>query len=429
MARIAYFDCFSGISGDMALGALIHAGVDVNDLKSELHKVHFHADWDLSAHTVVKRGISATSVEITVRGDRAHHGPHHQGHPPIHGSHDLPGRSFAEIRQTLRLSQLDEPVASESIAVFARIAAAEARIHGATVEDVHFHELGGIDSIIDIVGAVIGLRMLSIEKCYCSPLPLSHGTITCAHGTYPIPAPAVTELLKGATFIPTEIEGELITPTGAGLLAHFTEGFAAPPAFSVESVGWGAGEWEYDRPNVLRLVVGNTAQAGASPGPDISSGLLRERLHVLEANIDDMSPQHYEMFMERAFERGALDVCLTPVQMKKTRPGVLLSVLCKPELTNDLLRIFFRETTTLGARVQEIDRFSLPRELLTVHTPHGEVRVKIGKLDEEVVHALPEYDDCRRIAEQEGLPVQEVHNEALHAARREFLVDNAGTTR
>jgi len=327
------------------------------------------------------------------------------------------------------LSQLDEPVASESIAVFARIAAAEARIHGATVEDVHFHELGGIDSIIDIVGAVIGLRMLSIEKCYCSPLPLSHGTITCAHGTYPIPAPAVTELLKGATFIPTEIEGELITPTGAGLLAHFTEGFAAPPAFSVESVGWGAGEWEYDRPNVLRLVVGNTAQAGASPGPDISSGLLRERLHVLEANIDDMSPQHYEMFMERAFERGALDVCLTPVQMKKTRPGVLLSVLCKPELTNDLLRIFFRETTTLGARVQEIDRFSLPRELLTVHTPHGEVRVKIGKLDEEVVHALPEYDDCRRIAEQEGLPVQEVHNEALHAARREFLVDNAGTTR
>jgi len=398
--RIAYFDCFSGISGDMTLGALIAAGVDADELQNELRKIPLPLQWNLQTARVNKQGIAAISVEVTIANEAEH----------VEAGHH--GRSFAAIKEILHASQLEPHIISESIAVFTRIAEAEAHVHGVSLEEVHFHELGGVDAIIDIVGSIIGLKMLGVERCYCSALPWSQGFIRCEHGILPVPAPAVTELLRGAKLTPSCIAEELITPTGAGLLAHLTRGFTAPPPFKLDRVGWGAGKRNLDRPNVLRLVIGE-----AVVGEETSGDLLCERLHLLETNIDDMNPQHYEVFAQKAFQLGALDVYLTPIQMKKMRPGVLLSVLCQPQLSDKLLRLLFRETTTLGVRLREVDRYSLPREWVTAKTCYGEVRVKVAKLGDEIVHLSPEYEDCRRLAEQAGITLHVIQAEAVQAAR------------
>lgn len=409
--RIAYFDCFSGISGDMTLGALVDAGVAPDDLKGELLRLDL-PDWDLTARKVIKRGISATDVTITV-DDPVSHDHHHDGHDHHEGHTHSPSRSYSEIAALLNKSQLDEDVLQDSLSIFGKIAVAEAKIHGTTPDDIHFHELGGLDAIIDIVGSVVGLKLLGIERVFCSPFPLSHGTIVCAHGTFPVPAPAVMELLKGATFRETDIEGELITPTGAGLLAHYATGFSAPPAFKTIAVGWGAGKKDYDFPNVLRVVVGETAVE-----PD---DLEQEQLTLLETNIDDMNPQLYDWVMEKAFDLDALDVYLTPLQMKKNRPAVQLAILTRQEHADSLMRLLFRETTTLGIRATKVDRFSLQRSEIIARTAYGEVRVKVGFLCGKPTNFAPEYEDCRRIAAEHSLPFSEISEAATQEARRAFL--------
>ncbi|MBI3923760.1 MAG: nickel pincer cofactor biosynthesis protein LarC [Armatimonadetes bacterium] len=409
--RIVYFDCFSGISGDMTLGALVDAGVSVDDLKGELRRLDL-PNWDLTARKVVKQGISATDMMITV-DDPVSHDHHHDGHDHHEGHTHSPSRSYSEIAALLNRSRLEEDVLQDSLAVFGKIAIAEAKIHGTTPDHIHFHELGGLDAIIDIVGSVIGLKLLGTDKVYCSPFPMSHGTIVCAHGTFPVPAPAVMELLKGATFRETDIEGELITPTGAGLLAHYATGFSAPPAFKTTAIGWGAGKKDYDFPNVLRLVVGETSGTGGD--------LELEQLTLLETNIDDMNPQLYDWVMEKAFDLGALDVSLTPIQMKKNRPAVQLSILTKPEHADSLRRLLFRETTTLGIRATQVDRFSLQRSEIIARTSFGELRVKVGFLGGKPVNFAPEYEDCRRIAAEHSLSFSEISEAATQEARRAFL--------
>ncbi|MHB9038698.1 MAG: nickel pincer cofactor biosynthesis protein LarC [Armatimonadota bacterium] len=395
--RIAYFDCFAGISGDMTLGALVDAGANFEKLKCELQKLGVK-DYELYLSKVVQRGISATDIDVRIQ--------HHQ-----HDHHH--GRSFTQIKQTIEQSGLPEGVKTRSVAIFKRLGEAEANIHGKNIDKIHFHEVGGVDAIVDIVGACICLDMLGIEKVYSSPIPTFHGTVEIAHGTFPLPAPATIELLKDAPWRELGIEGEIVTPTGAAILAELSESFGPMPAMTTRSIGYGAGKKDFGIPNVLRVMIGESEGAAFR-----DKGIPKQQhgeVAVLETNIDDLSPQIYEVVMERLFAAGALDVYLTPIQMKKNRPATLLSIICASEDITKMSDILFEETSTIGIRIDMRARMCLPREIVTVSTKFGEIKLKVARRNGEAINVQPEYEDCKSAAAKHGVPVKMVRDAAIVA--------------
>ncbi len=321
-------------------------------------------------------------------------------------------RGFEAIAHIVSSSELPKAVKERSLDVFRLLAEAEAKVHGISADEVHFHEIGAIDSIIDIVGVIYALHLLGVQEIHASSLPFSRGRVRSVHGELPIPAPAAMELLCGVPTFPINIDAELVTPTGAALLKGLAKSFGTPPPFTPRKIGYGAGKRELPFPNVLRVIVGEVPNGVA---------LERERLTVIETNLDDMTGELVGFVMERLFEAGARDVWVTPAQMKKNRPAVVLSVLCNSESLPTVLQILLRETTTLGIRVQEVERLCLPREFVEVETPYGIVKVKVARLGREIVNIAPEYEDCRRIAIERKIPLKEIMAAAVSIARRTIL--------
>lgn len=381
--KIAYFDCFAGISGDMTLGALLDAGADEGRFRTELGKLE-GIEFDLQITKVVKQGIQATDVRV-VTGHEHHH------------------RNLKDITEIINSSALSETIKARAIGIFTRLAEAEGAVHGTSAEEVHFHEVGAVDAIVDIVGSAIGIELLSVEEVFASPLPMGHGFVEVAHGKIPLPAPATVELLKGVPVYDAKIEGEMVTPTGAAIIRTLATSFGEIPAMKIESIGYGAGKTEFPFPNVLRLMIGEVS--------DLQYG----QVSIVETNIDDMNPEFYDSVMERLFKAGALDVYLTPIYMKKNRPANLLTAICPHEKTAEVSRAILEETTTFGVRVSSASRLCLERKWETVATKYGEIRIKLGLMDGEVVTASPEYEDCRKAAEAHGVPVKQVYGEAAAA--------------
>ena len=386
--KLAYFDCFSGISGDMTLGALLDAGCDLEQLRANLRGLQVPG-WELSAEKVWKNGVAATYVRVKTEDQQKH-------------------RPLSAILQILRDSNLASPVRDRSSAIFQKLGEAEARVHGVPIEKIHFHEVGAVDAIVDIVGVCIGFHALGIEKFACSPLNVGGGTVKMAHGVLPVPAPATANLLQGKPTYSNGVQRELVTPTGAAIVATLCDSFGPQPSMSVSAIGYGAGATDLEgQPNVLRIMVGEAAEKTV-PGYD-------QEITVIEANLDDMNPQIYGYFQEKALAAGALDVFTTPVQMKKNRPGTLLTVLCHPADARTLMSLIFAETTTFGVRTHAAQRRVLPREFVKVTTSFGEVRVKLSRVNGRILHVAPEYDDCRKLAEEKNVPLQRVINEALRS--------------
>jgi pyridinium-3,5-bisthiocarboxylic acid mononucleotide nickel chelatase len=384
--KLAYFDCFSGISGDMTLGALLDAGCDVQHLRSELQGLQVPG-WELTAEKIWKNGMAATYARVTTHD--------HQKH-----------RSLSAILDILKNSQLAAPVRERAAAIFQKLGEAEAHVHDVPLEKIHFHEVGAVDAIVDIVGACVGFHALGIENFACSPLNVGGGTAKMAHGVLPVPAPATATLLQGRPTYSNGVQRELVTPTGAAIVATLCDTFGSQPAMSVSAIGYGAGTADLEgQPNVLRLMVGEAAEK-AVLGYD-------QEITVIEANLDDMNPQIYGYFQEKALAAGALDVFTTAAQMKKNRPGTLLTVLCEPKDAQNLISLIFAETTTFGVRTHAAQRRVLPREFVRVSTSFGEVNVKLSRVNGRILHVAPEYDDCRRLAEEKNVPLQRVINEAL----------------
>jgi pyridinium-3,5-bisthiocarboxylic acid mononucleotide nickel chelatase len=386
--KVAYFDCFSGVSGDMTLGALLDAGCDLVRLRAELHGLQVPG-WELSAEKVWKNGMAATYAHVKTEDQQKH-------------------RPLSAILQILQDSQLAPSVRDRASAIFQKLGEAEARVHDVPIEKIHFHEVGAVDAIVDIVGACIGFDALGIEKFACSPLNVGGGTVKMAHGVLPIPAPATANLLQGKPTYSSGVQRELVTPTGAAIVATLCDSFGPQPPISVSAIGYGAGAADLEgQPNVLRIMIGEAAEKTV-PGYD-------QEITVIEANLDDMNPQIYGYFQEKALAAGALDVFTTPVQMKKNRPGTLLTVLCQPADAQTLMTLIFAETTTFGVRTHAAQRRVLPREFVKVTTSFGEVRVKLSRVNGRVLHVAPEYDDCRKLAEEKNVPLQRVISEALRS--------------
>jgi pyridinium-3,5-bisthiocarboxylic acid mononucleotide nickel chelatase len=384
--KLAYFDCFSGISGDMTLGALLDAGCDLAQLRAELCGLQVQG-WELSAEKVWKNGMAATRARVKTEDQQKH-------------------RSLSAILQILQDSKLASPVRDRASAIFQKLGEAEAQVHDAPVEKIHFHEVGAVDAIVDVVGVCIGFHALGIEKFACSPLNVGSGTVKMAHGVLPVPAPATANLLQGKPTYSNGVQRELVTPTGAAIVATLCDSFCAQPAMSVSAIGYGAGTADLEgQPNVLRIMIGEAAEE-VVPGYD-------QEITVIEANLDDMNPQIYGYFQEKALAAGALDVFTTPVQMKKNRPGTLLTVLCRPADAQALMSLIFAETTTFGVRTHAAQRRVLPREFVKVTTSFGDVRVKLSRLNGRILHVAPEFDDCRKLAEEKNVPLQRVISEAL----------------
>ena len=385
--KTIYLSGFSGVSGNMFVGALLDAGLSEEAFRKMVSALPV-SGCQLKIEKVVKRGISATHFDVEL--DCAGHQPH---------------RHLADIIKIIESAKLSDLVKAHSIAVFTKLAEAEAKVHGTTVEKIHFHEVGGVDAIIDIVGTVFGLETLGIEKVYAGNLRTGYGIIKCAHGSMPVPAPATAELLTGIPYTHGEIEKELLTPTGAALLAVLCDGFGDRPAgFVSEQTAYGAGGWDLDIPNVLRAEIGCFAENS-------------DELLVLETNIDDCNPQIFDYVMARLFKVGALDVWLTPIQMKKNRPAVTLSVLAPAALRAEVEKIIFTETTTIGIRCYPVRRAAAERREETVCTPWGPVHVKISAISGEICSVTPEYDDCRKLAEVHGVPLKQILSFAYTSAQ------------
>ena len=386
MTKIAYFDCFSGVSGNMILGALLDAGLSLEDLQTELHKLNV-TGFQFKVTRVKRQGISAVHVEVETEETHVH-------------------RHLQHILDILEKSALAQQVKDACQRIFTRLAEAEAVVHDTTIDRIHFHEVGALDAIVDVVGAVAGLRKLGVEKIYVSPFALGTGFTVCAHGKIPLPAPATVELLKGKPVRYAEIEAELVTPTGAAILSTLGDHFGAPPAMRFEVVGYGAGTRELPIPNTLRLFLGQTDEDSADYDCDTVT--------VIEANIDDMNPQLYEYLFEKLFETGALDVYTTPVMMKKNRPGIVLGVIAPLELRLQLVTLILTETTTIGVRWQDMQRAKAQREVRTVETPYGQVRIKVSRLGKKIITIAPEYEDCKKLAQAHpNIPLKQIYQEAL----------------
>jgi uncharacterized protein (TIGR00299 family) protein len=380
--KIAYFDCFAGASGDMILGALVDAGLDPDLLNRELAKLHLD-HYALSFIPAVKRGLGGTQAVVDIDA-RMHH----------------PHRGLQDIRGLIEASALPREIRQKSVAIFTRLAMAEARVHKTAVEAVHFHEVGAIDAIIDVVGAVSGLSLLGIEAVYCSAIHLGSGTVSCAHGILPVPAPATLELVKGIPVYATETRGELLTPTGAAILTTLARGFGPLPAMTIESSGYGSGMADPEIPNLLRVLIGHS-DAGIP-------GCETDQVAVLETAIDDMNPQIYDHVMQQALSLGALDISLTPIQMKKNRPGILLTLMCRPDDLQRFSQFLLKETTSIGLRWRFENRIKASREIRETVTSLGKVRIKTARIQDDIIHQSPEFEDCKAIALKENIPLKAV---------------------
>ncbi|MBL8181656.1 MAG: nickel pincer cofactor biosynthesis protein LarC [Blastocatellia bacterium] len=379
-----HFDCFAGASGNMVLGALIALGVDRDALVAELSKLGL-PEFGLEIETVDRSGISSTHVNVVIPDEKAHRHLHH-------------------IVDIIQNSSLSDSIKQRSIAIFTKLAEAEAKVHGTDIQKVHFHEVGALDAIIDIVGSCIGFEMLGIERFTASKLHVGSGFVDMAHGKFPVPPPAVAEIVSNIPIYSTEIEGELLTPTGAAIMATVCSEFGKLPEMKVEKSGYGAGTREYKGfPNVLRLMIGeSTAQ----------NMLETEQLTLIETNIDDATPQVLGHVMDRTMTAGALDCWFTPIMMKKNRPATMLSVLCEQEIVDEIRELLYTETPTLGLRITETSRESLAREIVKVKTKYGEVTVKTATLNGKLVNVKPEYEDVRRLAIEHRVTFETVSQEA-----------------
>lgn len=379
--RTLYFDCFAGASGNMILGALIAAGVDHEVLKSELTKLGL-PDFELLVTKVDRSGISSVHVDVEIPDEKNH-------------------RHLPEIESIISGSSLSGKVKERAIAIFKRLAAAEASVHGVALEKVHFHEVGALDAIIDIVGSCIGFEILGIERFECSKIHVGSGFVDMAHGRFPVPPPAVAELLKSVPVYSTDISGELITPTGAAIISTLCDSYGSLNDLSLEVSGYGAGSRQYEKfPNVLRILIGESAGSSAEE--------RNETVSILETNIDDLSPQVLGHFMDRALESGALDCWFTAIQMKKNRPATKISVLCRAKDESRLLDLFYRETSTIGVRIQRMERHSLERSSGSVMTEYGEISVKTSYIDGKPVNSQPEFEEIKAAAASNGVAVKVV---------------------
>jgi pyridinium-3,5-bisthiocarboxylic acid mononucleotide nickel chelatase len=426
--RIAYLDCFSGISGDMFLGALVDAGVSPKLLEDTVEALEIGARLEISR--VVRGGISATKVDVYAHGEKdlprevfwEQHTDHAHDHDSSHehshaASHKHPrhdhghGRGLTEIRAIIEKAAINGTAKATAIRIFEALGEAEAEIHSTSIEQVHFHEVGAVDALVDIVCAAVGAESLAVEEWVCSPLNVGGGTVKCAHGTLPVPAPATLKLLRNAPVYSSGPQVELVTPTGAAIVKTLSARFTPFPAMKVERAGYGAGTREFpEHPNLLRLTIG---EAATTEGASLSASIGSDKIAVLEANLDDLSPQVLAYAMERLLAEGALDVFSVPVQMKKGRPGALLTVLAKLEDANRLTRTIFAETTTLGVRRREEQRQTLSRRWETVDTTWGPVRIKIANMNGHVSNYAPEYEDCRTLAGAQHVPLRTVMQEAI----------------
>ncbi len=400
MSRVLYFDCFSGASGDMVLGALLDAGLPLDELRRALGSLAIDGA-SISAARVLRAGVSATKFIVDSHNhDHAHEHGHHHGH-----AHDHAHRSLADINKLIERSALSAEAQGRAKALFLRLGEAEAAIHQVPVENIHLHEVGALDSIIDIVGAVFALEWFAADRIVSSPLNVGGGMVNSAHGLFPVPAPATVKLLAGAPVYSSGVQSELVTPTGALLVTGYATSFGPTPAMTVDRVGYGAGDRDLpSTPNVLRVLIGESSDQAST-----------ERIVVLECEIDDMNPQIFGPVMDQLYAAGALDVYFASVHMKKNRPGTLLTILARPEQREAFTRIVFRETTTIGVRHHEVTRERLEREIVAIQTPFGSVRFKIARLGGEIMNAAPEFDDCLAVAAERGLPVKDVQAIATKA--------------
>lgn len=451
--RIAYLECFSGMSGDMFLGALVDAGVSQKLLEDAVEALNVGARLEISR--VVRSGISATKVDVWVDGEKdlpreeywerpekhehsherdekAHqdeHGKHSHSHngensragaPVAHQYSHEHGRGLIEIRHIISAASISDQAKKTAIAIFEALGAAEAKIHNTSVESLHFHEVGAVDAMVDIVCAAVGVEALGVDEIICSPLNVGGGTVKCSHGTFPVPVPATVELLKNAPVYSSGVQAELVTPTGAAIVKTLTSRFTEFPEMKIHKSGYGAGSRDFPgHPNVVRLTIGESS-AHAS-----ATNTTTETITVLEANLDDLNPQVFGYVMDRLLEEGALDVFGMPVQMKKNRPGTLLTVLCKPEHVSTLTQLIFTETTTLGVRRRDENRETLSRRWENVPTSWGNVRIKIASMNGTVTNYAPEYEDCRRIAAEHHVPLKQVMAAAIESYLSLFAVAEA----
>ncbi len=446
--RIAYLDCFSGISGDMFLGALVDAGVPAKLFEETVAALNIGARLEISR--VNRSGIAATKLDVHVHGevelprevywaqqnharehDHEHHHKHDHGHehepvelrehnysqsrnegsragaPAPHEHMHEHGRGLKEIREVIRKAAISDRAKSTATAMFEALGAAEAKIHNSDIEKIHFHEVGAVDAMVDIICSAVGAEALGVDEIVCSPLNVGGGTVKCAHGLLPVPVPATVELLKGAPVYSSGLQVELVTPTGAAIVKTLAKRFAAFPAMTIEKSGYGAGTRDFSgHANVLRLTIGESRA-------EFAGNVSSETISVLEANLDDLNPQVFGYVVDRLLAEGALDTFALPVQMKKNRPGMLLTVLSKPEDAARLTQIIFTETSTLGVRLREERRQALARKWITVGTRWGDVRLKVASMNGTVTNYAPEYEDCRKIAAQHHVPLKSVMQEAL----------------
>lgn len=401
--RVAYLEAIGGLSGDMMLGALLDAGLPVAVLKETIATLGLAEEVYVSARRVMKTGISATKADVRA------YGRHHHEHE--HGQHH-PGRSAAELMAVVEAAALDAQVRAPSLAIIRRLAEAEAKVHATTPEEVHFHELGGLDTIVDVVGAVEGLRRLGVGRLHCAPLPIGHGWIECAHGRLPVPAPATAELLRGVPTVAVDIAGETVTPTGAALVAELAHGFGRPAELIAERIGYGAGNADFDPvPNLVRLWLGEELPKEATEVPEAGTVV------VIETNLDDMSGELVPGAIDAALAAGALDAWSASIGMKKGRPGLLLRAICPEECADAVAAALLRETTSLGVRLARMERRCLRRERIEVATRFGTVGVKIGYLGGDAVTVSPEYEDCRRAAAEHGTTLKAVYAAAVAATQ------------
>ena len=387
--RIAYFDCFSGISGDMVVGSLIDSGLEIAILREELRKLRIDK-FELTGERVKRGSITGTKFTVSATETKSH-------------------RGLADIEQIISGADFSSTVRERSLVAFRLLAEAEAAVHCTSIQKIHFHEVGATDAIVDIVGAMIGLDLLGIEEVYSSPVSVGGGFVKCEHGEIPIPAPATLKILEGVPIRDSGIRAELTTPTGAAILKATAKSFGEMPPMTVKSIGYGAGTREHSIPNLLRLMVG-----------DASTGAGKDTVILLETNIDDMNPEYFEFIIARLFAAGALDVWITPIIMKKSRPAATLSVLAGAGDETSVMDIIFRETTTIGVRRREVDRKILQRDTIVVQTHFGKIRVKRAWLSESECKYAPEFEDCKKAAESSGQPIRIVYEEAALAARNEF---------
>ena len=391
MSRVVYFDCPSGASGDMILGALVDAGVSIDALRAELAKLPLDG-WNLATREVRKGAFRATKVDV----DIAHEVPH-------------PHRSLADVVEILERSDLSEAITSTATRIFTRLAEAEARAHGTTPEAVHFHDVGAVDAIVDVTGGIIALDLAGVQAVHISALPIGGGLVGGPHGRIPVPGPGTAELLRGFPVVDTGVKAELVTPTGAAILTTLAASAGRMPPLTVEAVGYGAGTMDLpDTPNILRCFLGATTTAAAGD----------ETVLQVETTIDDMSPQLYEPLIDRLFGAGALDVFLQPVIMKRGRPGIVVTALCAPDRVSDLSQALFEESTTIGVRWSEWRRARLDREMIVLTTAYGAIPFKVSRLGGRIMTVTPEFADVARIAREKSLPAREVLEQARADGRR-----------